>query len=243
MNNKIEILTEILSNSQYTVALCGSGMLEEGGFEGITKQSRAYEIEMMYDASPEEIFSSVYFNTRPNKFFKFYKQEMLENAPHPTDSAVTLAALEEKGMLQCIITANIYEQCQRGGCKNVINLYGSVYKNKCQRCGKEYPLEYIMRAKDVPLCEECGAIIRPQVSLFGEQLDNNLMTKTVEEVSKAEVLLLLGTRIHSDVFRNYVRYFNGKKLVVIHEKEHFTDKKADLVILDKPMNVMRNVKI
>ena len=138
MDRKIDMLKRILDESKYTVALCGSGIMEEAGFVGLKNQNRAYEIEKKYNDSPEEIFTSVYYTTRPEKFFEFYKKELLEGLPGPTESGAALAAMEREGKLQYMITANIYEQGQRAGCHNVINLHGSVYKNKCLHCGREF---------------------------------------------------------------------------------------------------------
>lgn len=234
---KLETLKKMLEESHYTVALCGSGMMEEGGFVGIKIQERAYEIEKRYGASPEELFSSRYYNTRPEKFFQFYKREIVGEPPEVTESFKTMAAMEREGKLQCIITANIYERGQKAGCKNVINLHGSIYQNKCQRCGREYSLEYMKNAPGVPICETCSSVVRPGVSLFGEMSDARLVTKTTEEVERAEVLLILGTTLQSEVFANYIRCFHGKNMVVIHKEPHFLDYKADLVIIDEPKNV------
>ena len=152
MDRKIDMLKRILDESKYTVALCGSGIMEEAGFVGLKNQNRAYEIEKKYNDSPEEIFTSVYYTTRPEKFFEFYKKELLEGLPGPTESGAALAAMEREGKLQYMITANIYEQGQRAGCHNVINLHGSVYKNKCLHCGREYSMEYVRDAKGIPVC-------------------------------------------------------------------------------------------
>lgn len=238
MEKKVDMLKRILDESKYTVALCGSGMTEEAGLVGLKYQNRAYEIEKKYHDSPEEIFTSMYYSTRPEKFFEFYKDEVLQKVPNPTESGEALAAMERAGKLQCVITANIYELMQRAGCQNVINLHGSIYKNKCLHCGKEYPMEYLRDARGIPLCEACGEAIRPEVALYGEMVDSRLMRDTSIEIEKAEVLLVLGTTLQSEVFGSYIRYFEGKYLVVIHQRAHHSDTKADLVILDQPKNVL-----
>lgn len=238
MKENIERLKQVIDDSQYTVALCGSGMLEESGLLGVKKPDRAYEIEKKYKTSPEYIFSSNYYNTRPTQFFEFYINEMLTDLPIPTESGAALAALEQAGKLQCIVTSNMYELSQQAGCKNVINLRGSIYKNRCPRCQKEYSMEYMKKTGKPPLCEVCGTTIRPLVSLFGEMVDSQLMTRVIEEISKADVLLLLGTSLSSDAYATYIKYFQGKFLAIIHQREHFQDKKADLVIIDQPRKVL-----
>lgn len=238
MEGKISKLREILDESSYTVAICGSGMMEEGGFIGVKNPDRAYEIETKYGYSAEEIFSSAFYNTRPEFFFDFYKKEMLENPPCDTASGPALAAMEKAGKLQCVISSNIFAKEERAGCKNVVNLHGTIYKNRCPRCGKEFTMEQMRDSKKVLLCDKCDIPVRPQVSLFGEMVDSRLMTKTSNEISRAEVLLLLGTSLDSDVFVNYVKYFTGRWLVIIHPRRHYLDDKADMLILDYPKNVL-----
>lgn len=241
MDESIKALKRILEGSNYTVAVCGSGMTEESGFVGLKKPEKAYDIEHRYGASPEEIFTSVYYNTRPAQFFEFYKREILENIPEPAASSYALAAMERAGRLQCIATSNIFEQEQRAGCENVINLHGSIYENICPHCREIYSVEDLLSMKNVPMCRKCGTVIRPLVSLFGEMVDSRIMTRTTEEIEKAEVLLVLGSTLKSEVFSNYVRYYRGSNLVIIHREEHYMDARADLVILDEPKNVLHQL--
>lgn len=238
MNDTIAHLKRILDESAYTVALCGSGMMEEGGFIGIKKQDRAYDIENRYGYGVEEMYSSAFYNTRPEQFFEFYKKEMLHNTPKDTASWPALAAMERAGKLQCIIDSNIYDKAHRGGCRHVVNLHGSIYQNQCPRCKKKFPVSYIMESKRVPICTVCNIPVRPMISLIGEMVDSRNMTKTTEEITKADTLLLLGTTLASEVFRHYIAYFSGRNLVIIHRQEHYMDKEASLVILDRPMNVL-----
>ena len=241
MNEKIAVLKRILNESDYTVALCGSGILSEGGIRGIKNPDRAYEIEKAYGASPEYIFSSAYYNTRPEQFFHFYKEEILKHIPEPGASAFAMARMEAAGKLQCVITANVYNQAIRGGCKHVINLHGTVFENLCTRCRASYTVDEMVQAKGIPCCHICNAAIRPQVSLFGEMVDSHVMTRTTEEIEKAKVLLLLGTTLRSETFSNYLKYFSGKHLVVIHRTPHYSDEKADLVIIGEPGQILEEL--
>ena len=238
MDSKISQLKKMLDQSKYVVALCGSGMMEEGDSLGIKKQERAYEIEETYGYSADELFTSAFYNTRPELFFKFYRQEILLGKPKDTESGHVWAAMEKAGKLQCVITSNVYEMSQRAGCKNVINLHGSIYDNKCPRCGRKYPVEYILNAKRVPICETCNIPVRPQISLFGEMIDSQRMTKATVEIDRADVLLLLGTNVDSEVFGQYIKYFKGNWMIIIHQRPHFKDRVADLVIIDQPRNVL-----
>ena len=163
---------------------------------------------------------------------------MLDNPPEDTASGPALGAMERAGKPQCLITSNIYAKAQRAGCKNVINLHGTIYENKCPHCGKDYTMEQVRDAKKILLCDKCGIPVRPQVSLFGEMVDSRRMTKTSNEISKAEVLLLLGTTLDSEVFGNYVKYFTGRWLVIIHPNRNYLDDKADMLFLDYPKNIL-----
>lgn len=234
-------LKDLLGNSRYTVALCGSGMMEEGGTSVIRSEERAYDIEKRYGVSPEYIFSSAYYNTRPDRFFEFYREEILNVKQEQTASGKAMAQLEREGKLNCIITGNIYEVSQRCGCRNVINLHGSIYRNWCPHCHREYSLDYIMQARGIPRCEHCHAVVRPLVSLYGEMVDSQLMTRATEEIEKAEVLMLLGTNMNSDVFSNYIRYFDGRAIVIIHQRPHFLDRKANMVFIDEPGKILAKI--
>lgn len=235
--NKLDTLREIIDRGQYIVALCGSGMMEECGIYPLKEQERAYRIEERYGRSPEYLYTDAFFNTRTEMFYDFYKHEILADL-EPSASTYALAAMERAGKLKCIISSNIYELSERSGCKNVINLYGSIYHNHCQRCGKTYSVDYIRQAKKVPYCEVCGGVIRPDVSFFGEMLDSEKLSRTLEEIEKSDVLLLLGTSLSSEVFHNYIKCFEGSKIVLIHNEETLLDEKADLLIYDEPKNIL-----
>jgi len=228
--NEYEVIRRILEKSKYTVAMCGTDMMKESGMPSLRAPEIAYEVEKKYGYSPEEIFSSVFYVNRTETFFKYYREEMLKPPLTPSDGFYALAELEQRGKLQCSITNNVHNLPGRAGCKKILNLHGTVYDNECPRCGRKYTMEYIRDSKKIPLCEKCMVPVRPKVLLFGEQVDNQIMTAAVEEISKAEVLLLLGTTINSGLCERYVKYFEGEKLIIINRQSHFLDTKADLVL-------------
>ena len=163
------MIREILEKSTYTVAMCGTDMMKESGMQSMRAPEISYKVEREYGYSPEEIFSSVFYTNRTETFFKYYKKEMLEPTLEPSEGFTALAELERKGQLQYSITNNVYDLPERAGCKNVLNLHGTIFDNECPRCGKKYPMEYIRDAKKIPLCEKCQIPVRPKVMLFGEQ--------------------------------------------------------------------------
>ena len=228
--DQLEALRQAIEESEYTVALGGSGLLEESGYLVMKNPDKDYDLEIKYGISPEYIYSSAYYNTRIDKFYDFYKNEMVGEELEPNEAYMALAAMEKAGKLQCMVESNVYELPRRAGMKNVISLHGSVYKNICPHCREEYSLDYIRSAKKVPLCRKCNTVIRPQVSLYGEMVDSQIMTKTTEEVAKADLLLLLGTSVESHIYKNYIRYFNGRTLAVIREEPHYSDEKADIAV-------------
>ena len=141
-----------------------------------------------------------------------------------------MAELEKAGLFQSIITRRIFGLPGRAGCKNVINLHGSVYDNYCPHCGRKYSMEYVRDSARVPLCEHCNTPIRPKVCLFGEMVDNVVITKAAEEIQKADVLLVLGTNLNSYLCSQLIDYYDGSKLILVNEEPHFSDKYADIVI-------------
>ncbi|MCB6200545.1 SIR2 family NAD-dependent protein deacylase [Extibacter muris] len=224
-------LLDILKESRYTTVLSGFGMLLESGYPAIRDGDESYEIEQRYGYSVEEIFSSSFYSTRKEQFYEFYRNEILKMLDKPPGRCFyEMAELEKRGLIQSIITRRIYGLPQRAGCKNVVNLHGSVYDNYCPHCGKEYPVEYITESKRIPLCQVCSTPIRPKICLFGEMVDNRVITEAAEEVRKADVLLVLGTNLKTYLCSQLIDYYEGEKLVLINPGKHFSDKLADVIV-------------
>ncbi|BDF04350.1 SIR2 family NAD-dependent protein deacylase [[Clostridium] hylemonae] len=224
-------LLDILKESRYTTVLSGFGMLLESGYPAIRDGDESYDVELKYGYSVEEIFSSSFYSTRKEQFYEFYRSEILKMLEKPPGKCFyEMAELEKRGLIQSVITRRIYGLPQRAGCKNVINLHGSVYDNYCPHCGKEYPVEYIVNSARIPLCEVCSTPIRPRICLFGEMVDNRIITKAAEEVRKADVLLVLGTNLKTYLCSQLIDYYEGDKLVLINPEKHFSDKLADVAV-------------
>lgn len=232
-------LKTAIETSSYTVALCGSGCLKECGSDGLKSQPKAYEIESKYGISPEYLYTSAYFSSRPKQFFEFYRNELLTPELEPGATSEALARMEKNGLLQCVITSNIFNLASRGGCQHVINLHGSIYHNYCTHCGHDHSIEYIKNCSGIPLCEKCGHSIRPGVFFYGDMIDNAILTEATKEVKKADLLLLLGTTLRSEVFHGFLEHFDGSMLAMIHEEDDLADKHADLVIYAQPKDVLK----
>lgn len=243
MEERLILLKKMLLESDYLVILKGIGISMECGCTSYRRSKYAYEIEEKYGRSPEEIFSAGFYNTRVREFFEFYKNDLISSLGEINDGLKTLKKLEDMGVLKMIITRDIFSLAHRAGCKNVIELHGSVYHNECPHCRRKYPLEYIRDSKGVPRCENCGTTIRPQIVLAGEMVNNALSTKAADEVSKADTLLLLGCDMSSVLAESFLRYFTGKRVILIHNREHYADSKADLVIHGKSMDILAQLAL
>ena len=224
-------MLHILEKSRYTVVLSGIGMMQESGYPLLRDGRESYEIEEKYGYSFEEIFSSGFYSARKDIFFRFYKEMILGVISTPPGQGfLDLKKLQDYGLIQSVITRRIAGLEDRAGCRNVLNLKGTVYNNVCPACGRHYSVEYMKDAKGVPLCENCLTALRPQVCLFGEMIDNGLMTRAAEEITKADVLLVLGTNLNSPLCSQMLQYYTGTNLIVVAETEHYADQQADIVI-------------
>ena len=174
-------MLKILKESRYTTVLSGFGMLLESGYPSIRDGDVSYDIEQKYGYSMEEMFSSAFYSTRKEQFYAFYRNEILSRLTTPPGKGfLEMAELERRKMFQCIITRRIYGLPQRAGCRNVIDLHGNVYNNFCPHCGRKYSMEYVRDSVRVPLCEDCKTPVRPRVCLFGEMVDNGVITRAAE---------------------------------------------------------------
>ncbi len=234
----VEKLKKLIDESRHIVCLAGLELVNESGYPNYRNQRTAYDTELKYGYSPEELYTDVCFATRKELFFRYYRNEVLYDG-EPGVSYRVLAKLEQMGKLKCTITRGIYDLPGRAGCKNVIYLHGCVNDNYCTRCRKKYPLEYVKNSpKTVPLCQDCGAVVRPGVLLLGEMMRNADITRAANEIEQADMLLVLGCNLKTFLSEKFIQYYKGNKLVLINEEEHFADVQADYRIHDKPMNIL-----
>lgn len=233
-----EILEKIIEDSNRIVCLCGLGVFKENGYLNFRDDEEAYDIEMSYGYSPEELFSSTFFHTRAELFFRYYRDSVLQLDIKPNETFQALVMLEQMGKLKCTVTRGIHGTAEKAGCKNVVNLLGSVLDNECPRCHKEYSLEYIKNNGKVPLCENCHTTLRPGVTLMGEMVSNLAITEAASAISNADVLLVLGCNLNVFLSEKFIQYYTGNKLILINEEEHYTDKLADFVIHKKVVDVL-----
>ena len=238
---EIKELDELISNAENIVCICGRGMAYDCGYPEYWSQDYLYYVENKYGRSLEEIAHIGFYSNRSKEFFEFYREEVLKYKFKPSASFYKLAQLEKTGKLKCVITKDIFYLAQRSGCKNVIDVYGNVSENYCPKCGQRYSIEYIRQSKGVPRCLECNSVIRPDLKMYGEMIDNNRVTKATEAIASADVLLMLDTGYNGE-FREYISHYKGNKAVLIKEHLHESDRKADYIIYDKSKNVLSKLR-
>lgn len=222
-----ETLKQWVEESSNVVFFGGAGVSTESGIPDFRSQDGLYHQE--YDYPPETIISHSFYNQNPKEFFRFYKNKMIMEKASPNAAHIALAKLEEQGKLKAVITQNIDGLHQIAGSKEVLELHGSVHRNYCQRCGKFYGLKAVTDALEIPRCT-CGGIIKPDVVLYEEGLDQNTLQKAVDYIKNAEVLIIGGTSLAVYPAAGLIDYYTGNQLVLINKSATARDTHADLVI-------------
>lgn len=240
---KLRCLQQMIDRSQYLVCLMGVWVSSECGCTNYRDEKDSYKIEQKYGYSPDEMFNTGFFHTRPQRFYEFYKNDMVNFVGEIGPGLMTLKKLEEQGKLKAIITRDIFSLAKRAGCQNVHELHGSVFDNYCQHCGKYYPLEYVLESKGIPKCDVCGSMIRPGVSMVGEMVDNSRISMAAQEVRQADTLMVLGSSLKSALSSMFLRDFQGRNLILLNSNAYLGDSQADLVIHGKPMDILKDLGI
>ena len=234
-------LQQIISESSSIVFFGGAGVSTESGIPDFRSVDGLYH--QQWDYPPETILSHTFFMRKPEEFYRFYKAKMLCDTAKPNAAHLKLAELEKAGKLKAAITQNIDNLHQMAGSKNVLELHGSVYRNSCMKCCTSYDFAYMKAAEGVPKCEKCGGIIKPDVVLYEESLDNGTITRAVQAIAEAEVLIIGGTSLAVYPAASLIDYFSGKHLVVINRDATPRDRMADLVINEPIGQVFSQIRV
>jgi len=237
--NKIEQLQKWIDESNNIVFFGGAGVSTESGIKDFRSKDGLYN--MKYDYPPEEILSHSFFNNHTSEFYKFYRDKLDCRSVLPNICHKYLKVLEDNGKLMGIVTQNIDGLHEKAGNKNIYNLHGTIYKNYCNKCGKEYSYDFVFDSEDVPLCD-CGGIIKPDVVLYEEPLNEDVMYGAINVISKCDVLIVAGSSLTVYPASGFIRYFNGNHLVIINNDNTDYDTMADLVIHDKIGNIFSKLK-
>ena len=229
MNEKIDTLKKWIDESKNIVFFGGAGVSTESGIPDFRSKDGLYN--QKYKFPPEEILSHTFFMNNTEEFYKFYKDKMNSLKYQPNITHKKLAEWENAGKLNAVVTQNIDGLHQKAGSKKVYELHGSVLRNYCMKCHKFYDAEFVFNSKDVPTCE-CGGIIKPDVVLYEEPLNEETMMKAIVAISQADMLIVGGTSLTVQPASSLINYYQGKKLVLINKDTTSYDNIANLVIND-----------
>ena len=228
----INKLVEILKTSNNIVFFGGAGVSTESNIPDFRSANGLFNARLNMTLSPEQLVSHTYFIRFPEEFFNFYKAKLIYPEAKPNGAHISLAKLEEMGKLKAIVTQNIDGLHQCAGSKNVFELHGSIHRNYCIKCTDSYDVDFILNSKGIPTCPKCNGTVRPDVVLYEEGLDENVLKGAIDAISKADTLIIGGTSLVVYPAANLINYFNGKNLVLINKSSTSADSRADLVIHD-----------
>lgn len=228
MNEQIQKLKEIIDNSNNIVFFGGAGVSTESGIPDFRSVDGLYN--QKYDYPPETILSHTFFRRKTEEFYRFYKDKMIIQGAQPNAAHLKLAQWEKEGKLKAIITQNIDGLHQAAGSRRVLELHGSVLRNYCEKCGKFFDENYIMRAEGVPACDDCAGLVKPDVVLYEEGLDQKTLSDSIAYISNADVLIIGGTSLVVYPAAGLIDYYRGNKLILVNKTATSRDGVADLVV-------------
>jgi len=237
--NKFEEFKKIIDESNNIVFFGGAGVSTESGIPDFRSKDGLYN--QKYDYPPEEILSHTFFMNKPEEFYKFYKDKMNCLKYEPNITHIKLAELEEQGKLKAVVTQNIDGLHQKAGSKKVYELHGSVLRNYCMKCHKFFDADYIFSSESIPKCDKCGEIIKPDVVLYEEPLNQDIWNGAIEAILNADTLIVAGTSLTVYPASSLLHYFRGKDLILINKSSTPLDNLATLVINDSLGNVFSRI--
>lgn len=237
----IEKLKSIIENSNNIVFFGGAGVSTESNIPDFRSATGLYKNDNNQKYSPEYMLSHTFFMKHTEEFFEFYKSKMIYTEAKPNKAHLALAELERRGKLKAVITQNIDGLHQMAGSKNVLELHGSVYRNYCMDCKKDYDLDFVLKARSIPICVECGGIVRPDVVLYEEGLNMHIIDRALDYIRNADVLIVGGTSLSVYPAANLVEYYRGDKLILINRSETHFDRRALLTFNDSIGEVLSKV--
>lgn len=245
MDNNINILQQIISKSKKLVFFGGAGVSTESGIPDFRSVDGLYFQQWKYP--PETIISHSFFEKDPVEFFRFYREKLLPQGIEPNAAHFKLAEMEQKGILSAIVTQNIDGLHQKAGSKNVFELHGSTLRNFCMECGAFYDEKIILQSADsedkLPHCPKCGGLIKPDVVLYEEGLDQDVINGAVNAIAHADTLIIGGTSLVVYPAAGLINYFQGENLILLNKSETSQDHLANLVIHEPIGKVLSQIQL
>ncbi|MBC8060191.1 MAG: NAD-dependent protein deacylase [Clostridiaceae bacterium] len=237
----IENLKSIIQTSNNIVFFGGAGVSTESGIPDFRSSTGLYKTKNNFHYPPETMLSHSFFIKNTEDFYEFYKTNMIYKSVKPNAAHLALAAMEKLGKLKAVITQNIDGLHQAGGSKEVLELHGSVHRNHCTECNKFFNLQYILNSSVIPKCNICQGVIKPDVVLYEENLNMDILSKAISYIQNSEVLIIGGTSLNVYPATSLIKYFNGNKLILINKSSTPFDSKADIVIHENIGKVLSNI--
>ena len=228
MTKETKQLRDMISESDNIVFFGGAGVSTESGIPDFRSADGLFKEKYKYP--PETMLSHNFFMNNTEEFYKYYRDKMLYPDAKPNKAHMALAKLEKQGKLKAVVTQNVDGLHTEAGSDNVLELHGSALRNICMSCNKSYTLDIILETENVPHCPACDGIIRPDVVLYGEQLDDSVMRKATLAIRDADVLIVGGTSLNVYPASGLIEYYRGDKLVLINKSETPYDNKANLIL-------------
>ncbi len=238
--SELQALQTLIDSARRIVFFGGAGVSTESGIKDFRSVDGLYH--QQYDYPPEIILSHSFFEANPAEFYRFYREKMLCPHVQPNGAHRTLARLEEAGKLTAVITQNIDGLHQAAGSKEVLELHGSVHRNYCVRCRKQYSLDHILATQGVPRCS-CGGVIRPDVVLYEESLDGFVLSQAIEHLRSADLLIVGGTSLVVYPAAGLLRYYRGRELVLMNRDATPYDEEATLIIRQPIGKTLEQIRV
>ena len=236
----VEELQKVIDESKSIVFFGGAGVSTESGIPDFRSVDGLYN--QKYDYPPDEILSHTFFMKKTEEFYRFYRDKMLCLDKKPNKAHLKLAELERAGKLSAVVTQNIDGLHQAAGSRRVYELHGSVLRNYCRNCRKFYSAEFIKNSEGIPRCE-CGGVIKPDVVLYEEGLNDSVVTGALNAIQTADTLIIAGTSLTVYPAAGFIRYFRGNTIVLINRDATPFDSHADLVFHDKVGEILGQLKV
>ena len=236
----IEKLNEWIAESRYLVFFGGAGVSTESGIPDFRSVDGLYNQKWAWP--PEEILSHSFFEKNPEEYYRFHREKLVLEGVKPNRAHLKLAELEEAGKLRAVITQNIDGLHQAAGSREVLELHGSILRAYCSKCGKPCDADVMNKGEGVPRCS-CGGVIRPDIVLYEEPLDQQIMERAVKHISRADMLIVGGTSLNVYPAAGLIRYYQGRRLVLVNLGETPADSWADLVIHEKIGEVFSQIRL
>ena len=240
MNNNIEKLKELIDSHNNIVFFGGAGVSTESDIPDFRSATGLFSEKLNRNFSPEQLVSHTFFMRYPEDFFKFYKDKLIYQDAKPNNAHKALAKLEEIGKLKAVVTQNIDGLHQMAGSKTVYELHGSVHRNYCTKCHKFFDLDSMLALDgNIPHCDKCGGVVKPDVVLYEEGLDNATIEGAIRAISSADLLIIGGTSLVVYPAASFINYYRGKDMVLINKSSTGYDNEASLVINDAIGEVLK----